>query len=379
VFWPDGKTLASSSADQTIRVWDVAGRTCLDVLHGHRFGVWRVALLPDGKTLVSGCKDGTVCVWDTSILHPRQPRITIPENVANWNFATDSQSVITFGKQGRLTRWSGAAFQRSEPILDLGTNHDFVFYYRTAFSRDGRLFAAGSANGIIQVWDLVQRTLLRQITNTSDIVVPIKFLASDSRLLTASKVGYVAHEWDLATGRELQSWPAGDDYLAELQDENLFVSFGHSGRLRFRDLTTGRVTETNLDFRGVYAASFSPKGRSFAVASTYGYARVWDANDLRELATLKGFLSGVNSVVFSPDGRRLATGSGKQQALSLWDTGSWQNVLTLAGQGAGYSSVDFSPDGNAIGALNVDGNLQLWRAPSWAEVEAAEPASARRP
>jgi WD40 repeat protein len=149
--------------------------------------------------------------------------------------------------------------------------------------------------------------------------------------------------------------------------------------MRFRDLITGQVTETNLDFMGVYNATFSPDGRSFAAASTFGYARVWDARSWRELATLTGFLSGVDSVAFSPDVQRLAAGSGKQQALTLWDTASWQNVLTLEGQGAGFYATAFSPDGNAVGSLNSDGNLQLWRAPSWAEIGAAEPASARQP
>jgi WD40 repeat protein/serine/threonine protein kinase len=383
VFWPDGKTLASSSADQTVRTWDVASRTCLDVLRGHRFGVWRVALLPDGKTLVSGCKDGTVCVWDTGVLHPRQPRITIPENVGNWCFATDSQSVVTFSYLGHLTCWSGAAFQRSEPIMDLGTNYDPVFYFVNVFSRDGRFLVNGSANGIIRVWDLANGTLLRAITNTASFVVPVKFLADDSRLVTASLNGWAFHEWDLATGRELQSWPAfgtaGDEQFANSKDENSFVEFVNSRRMRFRDLITGQVTETNLDFMGVYNATFSPDGRSFAAASTFGYARVWDARSWRELATLTGFLSGVDSVAFSPDVQRLAAGSGKQQALTLWDTASWQNVLTLEGQGAGFYATAFSPDGNAVGSLNSDGNLQLWRAPSWAEIGAAEPASARQP
>jgi WD40 repeat protein len=77
-------------------------------------------------------------------------------------------------------------------------------------------------------------------------------------------------------------------------------------------------------------------------------------------------------VVFSPDDQRLATGSGKQQALSLWDTTSWQNVFTLPGQGAGFFSTDFSRDGNVIASINADHNLQIWHAPSWAEIEQAE-------
>jgi WD40 repeat protein/serine/threonine protein kinase len=374
VFWPDGKTLASSSADQTVRVWDIASRTCLDVLRGHRFGVWRVALLPDGKTLISGCKDGSVCAWDTSIRHPRQPNFMLPERVSNWAFATNSQSVVTFGYQGHLTRWTGPSFQLGEPIMDLGSNYDFIFYYANGFSRDRRLFATGSANGIIRVWDLARGALMCQITNTADIVVPIEFLADGTKLLTGSKVGFIAHVWDLATGRELQSWPvsAAEDSTATSPDENLFVEFSKGGKMRFRNMTTGQITETNLDFQGVYNAAFSPNGNSFAVASTFGYARVWDAATWRELATLSGFLSGVNSVAFSPDAQRLAAGSGKQQALSLWDTASWQSVLTLEGQGAGFFNTSFSPDGNVVGSVNVDGNLYLWRAPSWTEIAATE-------
>ena len=47
----------------------------------------RLALLPDYKTLVSGSKDGDVCVWDTSVTHPRQRRMTFPDNVVGWRFS----------------------------------------------------------------------------------------------------------------------------------------------------------------------------------------------------------------------------------------------------------------------------------------------------
>jgi WD40 repeat protein len=101
VFSPDGKTLTSSSADQTIRTWEVASQKCLGVLHGHRQEVWRLALLPDGKTLVSGAKDGTICFWDTSVTRPRQPHlnIPIPETVLSWCFTPDSRAVLVLNPE----------------------------------------------------------------------------------------------------------------------------------------------------------------------------------------------------------------------------------------------------------------------------------------
>ena len=77
---------------------------------------------------------------------------------------------------------------------------------------------------------------------------------------------------------------------------------------------------------------------------------------------------------------RVTGHSSNQQTLNvvyLWDVAARRNVLALPGQGTGFGFVQFSPDGHALLAVNGDGLLHLWRAPSWEEIAAAEKAETK--
>ena len=62
----EGGRLASGSMDRTIKIWELATRTCVATLEGHEGGVWSLAELVDGR-LASGSNDTTIKIWISAL------------------------------------------------------------------------------------------------------------------------------------------------------------------------------------------------------------------------------------------------------------------------------------------------------------------------
>jgi WD40 repeat protein/tRNA A-37 threonylcarbamoyl transferase component Bud32 len=117
----------------------------------------------------------------------------------------------------------------------------------------------------------------------------------------------------------------------------------------------------------VISVAFSPDGRRIVTGSFDHTAKVWEAASGRELLTLKGHGCGVYSVAFSPDGQRIVTGSGDQTA-KVWEAASGRELLTLKGHSGGVFSVAFSPDGQRIVTASSDQTARVWEAASGREL-----------
>jgi hypothetical protein len=120
----------------------------------------------------------------------------------------------------------------------------------------------------------------------------------------------------------------------------------------------------------VYAASWSPNGKRIASCSKDKTVQVWDAADGGHLFTYRGHKDAVILVAWSPDGKRLASGGGiliedgkpHDDTVQVWDATDGSHVFTYHGHTDSVEGVVWSPDGKRIASASLDKTVQVWDA-----------------
>jgi hypothetical protein len=204
VFSSDGHTLATASADNTARLWDVRDLrhpTALVTLTGHTNNVLSVVFSPDGHTLATASADNTARLWDVRDLRHPTALVTLTghtNNVLSVVFSPDGHTLATASADNTARLWDVRDLHHPTALATLTGHTNWV--YSVVFSPDGCTLATASADGTARLWDvrdLHHPTTLATLTGHTNIVVSVVFSPDGHTLATAS-YDHTARLWDLS-------------------------------------------------------------------------------------------------------------------------------------------------------------------------------------
>lgn len=314
-FTPDGQRLASSSGDDTVRQWNTTDGTALNTALGYGGWVHGVAFRPGGATIVSAHGDGSVALnsadgaqLSLSSGHTGAARSIavapsgliavsggVDKKVVLWQLS-DGKAVRTF--EGHKGQVNSVAFSPDSATVATIDDKTVSLWHVAdgdeidsrslespgrvvAFAPDGAIIAAALDDGSAWVWRWQDVTTIVTLKYDSpNSIRGLTFTSSGNELITI---------WD---GKSVDRWtlPNGSRQIIKILDAPTI------------------------------SLALSPDGQMLAIGSETG--RIWllRASDGAILKELVGHMGWVNSLAFSSDGTRLASG-GADGTVRLWGVG----------------------------------------------------------
>lgn len=314
-FSPDGKLLASSSMDHTVRLWKVDAGQTHAILKGHQADVRSTAFSPDGSRLASASQDGTARIWAVSTGETQAVLKGHTGGLWGVDFHPSGKVVATAGIDGTVRIWDVATGAPGEVLRG---HEGGAFALR--FSPDGAVLATGCRKGRLRLWRWKEKELRSDMAGHRTTIVAISFSRDGTMLATGS--------YD----RSVRLW-------RPTSAPTISLSGGHSA--------------------SVIGASFSPDGRLLATGSLDKEIRLWHTSTGDTVRILRGHDSGVYALGFSPNGELLASGS-TDGTVRLWEVDTGQAAAVLPGHGAPVTDVQFRPDGKLLASAAANGTIRIW-------------------
>ena len=370
---PDGRWLALSSWQGTVRFWDADTLQYRGTIDGHDLRVNDIAFSGAGSLFLTAAESGMARLWSLENLHPMfETRPGDSRETLVGKYSSDGTKFASGGKDGVAILFRIDASGGLTKIC--GVDHP-NWVYSISFSADSkRVASVGLATGRqarrgnLKIWDAEDCRVLRELQGFSKSNVGLVAYSPAGGLMAwATNAGEI---WftDGEGGGDIVKLPqihtAGIGEIDFSADGRFLVSGGLDARVIVWDVEKRDIYR---ELRGhnhgeyVWTVRFAANGSLLASSGTEGRILVWDiakppgSERIKELA-LPG---GANRLAFNHSGTVLAVGSGNR-AISMWSTSDWRKTFQLNALVGIRSVFDFHPKRGDLAFDGAEGLIRIY-------------------
>ncbi len=328
---------------------------CLLTLTGHGKGVRACAWSPDESRILSASDDGTLKLWNALTGEELGTLIGHEAEVVDCAFSPDGQRVLSVSNDRTVKLWDIRTESVITTISVHGRNTSWVWAY--AFTKDLTLIAttSGSETSTVRLWnaDGGEVAVLNGYGEIS--------LSHDGHRLAVCTDKNTVVVTNLLTGATVTIAVRPYVNCIAFSPDGHHICVSYEKILSVRDLVSGEEKATCRGHEsGVLSVAYAPDGRRLASCaySNDNSLRLWDAETGDQLAVLGRNTSGL-AYAFSPDSARLVAGT-DNGALKYFDAKTGSEVTATQGHGAQVWSCTFSPDGTRLATTANDQTAKIW-------------------
>jgi WD40 repeat protein len=393
---PDGKVLATQTADNNVRLWDFATGTpglLLRADHGSRVNF---AFSPDSKTLATGYKGGEVKLWDVKTGELKTTlKWDIPDGpprlVQGLAFHPDGKSLTVCGHYYDQERekknldegfrffvvWTWDLASGAGKLLTSHSNAQFKDFWfkdtglnQVVYSADGKSLAAGTTRGsTVFILDPATGALRQNFRAEAGFIGGIAFSPDGKQLAYGNSTGNV-FLCDLAAGKIRHRLFGHTQHVdcCNFTADGTLVTGAYDGMVRIWDVGSGQLRTVLRSGGRVTCMSLLRGGKELLVV-TAREAQVWSLQVAAPATTVSiprpGNQPRPSAVAINAEGTRLAA-VGQDDKIRLWEitrklTGPLKNGV-LSGHKGRTTAIAFGPaDSRLLVSGAEDRQILLWR------------------